>query len=532
VTATGAAMRAGAVGLVSLLALGAGLGACAASTAGPETTTPMPVPLSAIIPAPVAAHPDPAADFTLDRSSVITVSGGAADPTAQWLATLLRRGTGFPLPIVSSARQGERVIALVAGPADPSIGDEGYMLSVTPSEVVIRASSGAGLFHGAETLRQLLPARIEDPGSPGPWVVSGGQILDYPRYPWRGAMLDVARHFFSVADVERYIDEIALYKINVLHLHLSDDQGWRIAISAWPQLATIGGSTEVGGGLGGYYTGEQYQEIVAYAASRYITVVPEIDTPGHVNAALASYPELNCDGIAPAPYTGTDVGFSSLCVGKPITTQFLDDVIGELAALTPGAYIDIGGDEATTIPAPDYASFVEQVTQIVVKQGKTPVGWAEIGAATLPPGTVVEGWDTGHDASVQEAAAQGARVVLAPADHAYLDQKYDPETALGLTWAGPVSVEASYAWDPAQYGVPAGQVEGVEATLFSETLTTMSDLEFMAFPRLPGIAEIGWSPPSSHSWDAYRERLAAQAPRWEALGIGFYRSPEIPWPAG
>jgi hexosaminidase len=493
----------------------------------------MPVPFSAVIPAPVTLHPDPGADFVLKPSTAIVSGGGSTvQPTVDWLAALLRRGTGFPLPVRSAPEHGSPAIVLELRQSDPALGDEGYSLSVEPDRVLIQAGAAAGLFHGAETLRQLLPPRIEASGGAGPWVVSGGRIVDHPRYPWRGAMLDVARHFFAVADVERYIDEMALYKLNVLHLHLSDDQGWRIAISGWPALASVGGSTAVGGGPGGFYTEEQYRQIVAHAASRYITVVPEIDTPGHVNAALASYAELNCDGIAPAPYTGIEVGFSSLCVQKPVTYRFLDDVIGELAALTPGPYLDIGGDEAKSTPLSEYRTFIETVTRLVAAHGKTPMGWAEIGSAALPLGSVAEYWDTSDGgASLAAAAARGAKLVLAPADRCYLDQKYDPGTPLGLTWAGPTSVETAYGWDPEEYPVPAGQVLGVEAPLFSETLRSMADLEYMAFPRLPGIAEIGWSPRSAHAWAAYRDRLAAQAPRWEALGIHFYAAPGIPWPS-
>ncbi len=494
----------------------------------------MPVPFSAIIPAPVTLQPDPAADFVLRPSTAILASGGsAAQPTLDWLTALLRRGTGFPLPVRSAVEQGSSAIVLELRQADPSLGEEGYMLSIQPDRVLIEARAGAGLFHGAETLRQLLPARIEVPGGAGPWVVSGGRIVDHPRLAWRGAMLDVARHFFAVADIERYIDELALYKINILHLHLSDDQGWRIAISGWPALTSVGGSTAVGGGPGGFYTQAQYRQVVAYAARRYITVVPEIDTPGHVNAALASYPELNCNGEAPALYTGIGVGFSSLCVEKPVTYQLLDDVITELASLSPGPYLDIGGDEAASTPPAEYSTFIERVTRLVASRGKTPVGWAEIGRAPLPPGSVAEYWDSSDGgASLAAAVAAGAKVVLAPANRCYLDQKYDPSTPLGLTWAGPTSVEAAYSWDPDDYAVPADQVLGVEAPLFSETLRSLADIESMAFPRLPGIAEIGWSPRAAHVWSAYRERLAAQAPRWEALGMHFSAAAGVPWPAG
>ncbi|WP_228984746.1 family 20 glycosylhydrolase, partial [Streptomyces sp. DH12] len=183
-------------------------------------------------------------------------------------------------------------------------------------------------------------------------------------------MLDVSRHFFSVDEVKRYIDRIALYKINKLHLHLSDDQGWRIAVDSWPRLAAYGGSTEVGGGPGGHYTKDDYREIVRYAASRYLEVVPEIDMPGHTNAALASYAELNCDGVAPPLYTGTEVGFSSLCVGKEITYDFVEDVVREIAALTPGRYLHIGGDEAHSTPHEEYVAFMERVQPVVARYGK------------------------------------------------------------------------------------------------------------------------------------------------------------------
>jgi hexosaminidase len=424
-------------------------------------------------------------------------------------------------------------ITLLLDSGDPEIGDEGYTLTVTAQGVTVRARAAAGLFHGAQSLRQLLPAAIETDGAAGRCTVPGGTVVDRPRFPWRGAMLDVCRHFFGVADVKRYIDQIALYKMNILHLHLSDDQGWRIEISKWPRLTEIGGSTAVGGGPGGWYSHDDYREIVAHARSRHVTVVPDIDTPGHTNAALASYAALNCDGLARSLYTGTEMGFSSLCAGKVITAQFLHDVYSELAAVTPGPYIFIGGDEATEVlSASDYASLVGVAAQSVVAAGKIPVGWADIGAVALPAGTIAAYWNhADNGTSAVRSAAGGLRLVLAPADHAFLDQKYDASTPLGLDWAGPVSVEQAYDWEPGDYGIPEEHLEGVEATLFSETLSTMADIEYMAFPRLPGIAEIGWSPQATHDWSAYRERLAAQGPRWQAMGINYDPAPDVPWPA-
>jgi hexosaminidase len=355
-----------------------------------------------------------------------------------------------------------------------------------------------------------------------------GQIRDWPRFTWRGAMLDVARHFFSVQDVESYIDLLSQYKINRLHLHLSDDQGWRIEIRSWPRLAEIGGSTQVGGGPGGYYTQAQYAELVEYARQRYITIVPEIDLPGHTNAALASYAELNCDGSAPPLYTGIEVGFSSLCVDKEITYQFLSDVIKELAALTPGDYLHIGGDEAAATSPADYIRFIERVQPIVQAAGKQMVGWEEITRANLGQAAIAQYWNS----SVAQITPQaGVPLIISPANRTYLDMKYVPATSLGLMWAGTVEVQDAYRWDPASVvaGVTEADILGVEAPLWSETLLTLTDIEYMAFPRLIGIAEIGWSPQQGRSWDEYRLRLGAQAARLEELDVTFYHSPQVPW---
>jgi hexosaminidase len=362
--------------------------------------------------------------------------------------------------------------------------------------------------------------------------VPGGHIVDHPRFAYRGAMLDVARHFFSVAQVERYIDELALYKINRFHLHLADDQGWRIMIKSWPRLATYGGSTSVGGDPGGYYTQAQFSEIVAYARQRYITVVPEIDLPGHVNAALASYAELNCNGVAPPLYTGTDVGFSSLCVSKEITYRFVNDVVRELAALTPGSYLHIGGDEAQATTPADYATFMGRVQPIVARYGKNVQAWHQIVDATPLPSTVAQYWDTTDtNPAVAAAAHNGTKLVLSPAHKAYLDMKYTPSTVLGQDWAGLIEVSDAYGWDPGSFlkGVDESSINGVEAPLWTETIRSTADIEYMAFPRLAAIAELGWSPAATHDWSAFRLRLGAQGPRWNVMDLRFYRSPQVPW---
>ena len=226
---------------------------------------------------------------------------------------------------------------------------------------------------------------------------------------------------------------------------MSDDQGWRIVIHGWPKLATIGGSTQVGGGAGGYFTQEQYRDLVAYAGSRYITVVPEIDLPGHTQAALASYPQLSCSGAAPELYTGIDVGFSSLCLEQAITDQFVADVLSELAALTPGPYLHIGGDEAQATRLADYITFIEKVQAVIRSLGKQMVGWEEIGQAKLEPRTVAQHWivDPGKNELARLAAEQGAKIIMSPANRTYLDLKYTADTSLGSKWAGYMEVKDS-----------------------------------------------------------------------------------------
>jgi hexosaminidase len=467
----------------------------------------------AVVPKPVSVTPGNGA-FVARASTTVSVTPSTPETRriAMTLAGILgAKVAGPPAPVALE----------LGGPQ--RLGDEGYELTVAPSSVRLVAHAPAGLFYGVQTIRQLLGGRR----------IPAVRIRDRPRFAWRGAMLDVARHFRSVRDVKRFVDLMALYKLDRLHLHLSDDQGWRIAISAWPRLATHGGSTQVGGGKGGYYTAQQYSDIVRYAAARYIEVVPEIDMPGHVHAALSSYPDLACDGKATPLYTGIDVGFSSLCVDKPLTYDFVSDVVGELARLTPGPYIHIGGDEAMATKTADYVSFVQRVQGIVRSHGKRMIGWEEIAQIKLDPSTVVQHWniDASRSALSARAAAQGAKVIMSPAAHAYLDMKYDATTALGLKWAGYTSVRDAYAWEPTRQvpGVGAASVLGVEAPLWSETVQSIADAEYLAFPRLIGIAEIGWSPMRGRSWADYRTRLAGQGPLLRSLGVNYYRSPEVPW---
>ncbi|MFC3897010.1 family 20 glycosylhydrolase [Lentzea rhizosphaerae] len=492
-------------------------------------------PLQSLVPVPVSVQARSGVTHTLTAATKIYTAPAARDVGA-FLAGVLRPSTGYALPVSDAVGTPADGISLLLSGAPGSVGDQGYQLDVATSAIVVRANTSEGLFAGVQTLRQLLPAAVESATTqPGPWTVPGALIVDHPRFSYRGAMLDVARHFHPVASVKRYIDQLALYKINYFHLHLSDDQGWRIVIDSWPRLATYGGSTQVGGGSGGYYTKAQYSEIVQYAAARKITVIPEIDMPGHTNAAQASYAELNCNGQAPPLRTDIEVGYSSLCVGKDITYQFIDDVVREIAALTPGPYFHIGGDEAHATSDADYQAFMNRALPIVKKYGKTVLGWHEFVKTTTDTTAVPQYWGTTtSNATVQAAAARGNKVIMSPANKAYLDMKYNSSTPLGLSWAGYIEVQTAYDWNPGTHlsGVPESAVRGVEAPLWTETIVTSRDIEFMAFPRLSAIAELGWSPWSTHNWDQFKVRLGAQAPRWATMGINFYRSAQVPWDTG
>lgn len=489
-------------------------------------------PAESLIPAPVSMTLGEG-QFTLTDTTVIYIDTANADlkKIAGYLVSLLAPATGYNLKTAVAATGDAPGIHLTLASGDKSIAREGYELEVTSAKVSLKSSDAAGLFYGIQTLRQLMPHAIESTSAQkAAWTVQAVSIKDHPEYEYRSSMLDVGRHFFGVDDVKRYIDFLASYKMNALHLGLTNDQGWRLEIKSWPNLTTIGGSTEVGGRKGNlFYTQEQYKEIVQYAADRYIVIIPEIDMPGHTNAALASYASLNCNDSATQLYTGTEVGFSSLCTSKEITYQFIDDVIRELVALTPGPYIHIGGDESHATKLEDYIPFMERVQAIVKKHGKLAIGWDEIAKSKLEPNTVAQYWADAANSTM--AVQKGAKLMMSPARKAYLDMQYDSTTRLGLHWAGYIEVDSAYIWDPAtlEAGIKRENILGVEAALWTETIVTMDDIEYMVFPRLPGYAEIAWSPAALRSWDTYKLRLGQHGARMKARNIDYYKSAKVDW---
>ncbi|SIN95289.1 beta-N-acetylhexosaminidase [Agromyces cerinus] len=535
------------VGLItaSLVAAVLALGGCTATQENGDAVT-------GIIPAPVQFELTHGTPFTVTDETRFVASGDAGS-VAETFAAQARLATGFDLPVVSGDAEASD-IALVID-ADAGTGEEAYTLESGADGLRIAAPAAAGLFRGTQTLRQLLPAEIEradaSAAPAGGWTVPAASVADAPRFAYRGSMLDVARHFFPVEEVLDHIDRIAMLKLNVLHLHLTDDQGWRLAIDAWPELTGIGASTSTGGEGGGFYTKDDYRRIVEYAAERFVTVVPEIDLPGHTNAALSAYPELNCDGVAPKPYEGIEVGFSSLCASPEraeATDRFLADVMGEVAEMTPGPWLHVGGDESLATSEADYLDLVRRITAAGAATGKTVIGWHEMGSSReLPTGTVGQYWDfvAPRDDAAELTTSfveQGGSVILSPADVAYLDMKYsdDPEGPdggkLGQLWAdGPTTLEEAYGWEPTSIvpGLAAADILGVEAPVWTETLGTSAELEFMVFPRIAAIAEIAWSPApaggAARDEASFHARLASLGTHLDALGVEYRKVDGVPW---
>lgn len=469
--------------------------------------------------------------FPLDQFTAITTSDDEAlEDVGLFLAEKIKTTTKLDLQVNPSETRGvETVINIQLTDDFETDNLEAYRLNIGEEEITLQAASVAGAFRGIQTIRQLIPEQSNDDlADYNIWTIPSGIISDVPQFKYRSAMLDVSRHFFSVEDVKKYIDILSYYKINNLHLHLTDDQGWRIEIKSWPKLTEIGGATEVGGGEGGFYTQEEYTDIVNFAARRHINIVPEIDMPGHTNAASLSYPILDGSGKELKPYEGIEVGFSTFDCRKDTVYAFIDDVIRELAALTPGPYIHIGGDESHVTTKSDFNYFINKVSKIVEKYGKQMIGWDEIVHADIDENSIVQYWYKKENA--HKGVEKGMKVILSPAEKAYLDMKYDEESDYGLEWAGYIPVDVAYNWSPETYSeIPIEYILGVESPLWSETISNFDELAYLAFPRVIGYAELGWTIQENRNWDNYKTRLANQAPYLQREDVKYYPSQLINW---
>ncbi|MEQ1699287.1 MAG: beta-N-acetylhexosaminidase [Ilumatobacteraceae bacterium] len=470
---------------------------------------------SRLLPWPVQVQPL-AGEFTITaRTRMAALGTGLEAHLFTHLVADLHRATGFHLARTDAPTTGDIVLQLDTEANEH--GPEGYTLDVSTADVHLRAATTAGLWNGSRTLLQLFPHQ------PGEHSAPAVHIVDHPRFEHRGLMLDLARHYFSPDHVMRLVELIARFKINRLHLHLSDDQGWRLAIDGWPTLTSIGGAGAVDGDFGGQFTRADYRELVAHASRHSVVIIPEIDMPGHTNAALASIPELNLDGISPPPYTGKGVGFSSLRMAAPATHQFITDVIAQLAADTPGEWLHIGGDEAHVTEAPEYAEFIALLQRTVAEHGKTMIGWEEIATTPLTAGAVVQHW---LQPSTTAGAPDGTRFVMSPAAHTYLDMKHTPDCPVGRRWAGFIDVDRAYEWDPAALidGVGDDRILGVEAALWTEKVRRFEDVEYLCFPRLACLSEVGWTAQARRDFPAFVPRLATHVDRLEAIGVHAFRS--------
>ena len=483
-----------------------------------------------------------------------------ADPalrgTGQYLAERLRQATGWKLKVVArkAPRAAKGAIVLTCTDAK-AIGSEGYELNVAPDSVVIRASGQAGLFYGVQSLLQLLPPQVfaSRPVPGVDWKVPCVAIEDRPRFKWRGLLFDVARHFFSTAEVKQMLDAMASQKMNMLQVHLTDDQGWRVAIRKYPRLTQVGAwrdgagfgldpklstAYRADGKYGGFYTKADIREIVAYAASRHITVVPEIEMPGHASAALSAYPDLSCTG---GPYTtGTKGGvFAGVyCAGNDASFEFVQNVLAEVIGLFPGQYIHIGGDE---VPKDNWKKcpkcqarikqeglknenelqsyFIRRLEKFINSKGRTLVGWSEIREGGLARNAVMMDWIGG----AVEAAGAGHDVIMSPTGFCYLDYYQSTNHAAEpKAIGGYVPLSKVYSFEPIPAKLdPKDQphILGAQGNLWTEYIPNIQHAQYMVFPRLCALAEVTWSPRDSRNWEDFVRRLQTQFQRFDQSGV-------------
>ncbi|GII84547.1 hypothetical protein Ssi03_25370 [Sphaerisporangium siamense] len=518
-----------------------------------------PAPTLGLLPKPVSVQENGGTPYTLNRDTRVVALGTGAQAPAAYLAKLLRPSTGYPLPVVGT-EAGPAPIVIDVGPGKGPTGQgaEGYELTVGAGRVLIGADTPNGALNGVQTLRQLFPQWVEsDTVVTAAWTAPTVTITDYPRFAHRGMMLDVARSFYPVNEVKAYIDSAAQFKINRLHLHLTDDQGWRIALDdpqSNPSGIDYGLLTEVSGGtamtnrgtepgITGYYTKADYAEIVRYAGENGMTVIPEIDMPGHTNAALHAIPQLNTAGARPQPQPGQStvpangtgaVGYSSLDANSDVTYEFAERVLTQIAAMTPGPYLHIGGDEAHVTSHADYTKMVNAFTQKVSSLGKTVVGWNEYAGTALPQNKAVVQFWTGNLTAVANAVNnRGAKVILSPAANTYVPQKQDSRQPQGGTWAcgGVCGLDRHYNWNPGAYvpGVAESNVLGVESALWGEFIRRLGQAQYYSFPRLIATAEAGWTPQAQRDYADFKTRLSKAGGRLTVQGTNFFPTADVAW---
>lgn len=507
-----------------------------------------------VIPEPAMVQEQPG-EFILDNS-VVVVAHSADEQltgTISWFKDRIATSTGFRL---SSAKTGGKTLRIELKDGEKQ---EGYQLVVSPKEILLTAASPAGAFYGLQTLLQLLPPDIESSKTiTRTWAVPCVRITDYPRFGWRGLMLDVSRHFYTKEEVKRYIDEMAKYKYNIFHWHLSDDNGWRIEIKSLPELTKTGAwrvartgrwgtftPPQPGepAGDGGYYTQEEIREVIAYAQSRYITILPEIDVPAHSLAMIAAYPDLSCTQLQYAVNPGSPFykkDDNALCIGNEAVYEVLDKVFTEIAALFPFNYIHVGGDEAykgfwdkcprcrkrmaqEQLKNVDelQSYFVKRMEKLLQRKGKKLIGWDEILEGGLAPEATVMSW-RGMKGGI-EAAKMNHHVVMSPWEYCYLDL-YQGDPAAEPPTYGMCRLSDAYQYDPVPDGVEEKYILGGQGNLWTESIAHYRHIQYMTWPRALALSEVYWSPKSKRNWDSFVTKMEAHFVRLDTAHVKYSRS--------
>ena len=522
-------------------------------------------PSISLVPAPVSLEQGNGY-FVVDAGTRVIAMQPSLDTIAQRLARRIRQATGYRIPaaVLLQKQISVNSIALILSP-DSDIPKEGYRLEVTPKGIVLRGATPAGIFYGVQTLWQLFPKEIESSSTTSvKWQIPAVKIEDYPRFGWRGLMLDVSRHFFSKQDVKTFIDDMARYKFNLFHWHLTDDQGWRIEIKSLPKLTSVGAwrvdKTGTFGRFsppapdeprtyGGFYTQEDIKEIVQYAQERHISILPEIDVPGHSMAAIAAYPELTCtpgtyvvnsgEQFMIWPPKGHFYGTvdNSLCPAKEEVYTFMDKVFTEVAQLFPFEYIHMGGDETArnfweksdAIKAlmqkenlknldEVQSYFVKRMEKIINSKGKKMIGWDEILQGGLAPNAAVMSWrNMQHGA---EAARQGHEVVMSPTEFVYLDYMQSDIIMEPPVYAS-LRLKKTYQFEPMPDSIDPALIKGGQGNLWTEQVYNLRQVQYMVWPRGMALAEILWSPKRTKDWNWFVSRLEAQLPRLDLAKIKY-----------
>ena len=518
--------------------------------------------IKALIPEPVKIETNQGAfKLSPDVKIIVLSSNKEVQETARLLSSQLYIPIGYKLRVVSVAGTIKKAIYLKLNKLkDTIIGNEGYYLKVNPSKIEIIANKPAGIFYGIQSLVQMLPADIEAKvkSKSSVWEIPSVSIMDYPRFKWRGLMLDVSRHFFPKDFIKKYIDHMAKYKYNVFQWHLTDDTGWRIEIKKYPKLTEVGAwrvprtgkwNTYEGPQLGeaatdgGFYTQEDIREIVKYAQDHFVTIVPEFDIPGHAQALIAAYPAISCTGekyqVFPGDVSGgTGPGVNVVCVGNEDNYEILDDIFSEIANLFPGQYIHVGGDEVNKEFWKDclkcqkrmldeglknldelQSYLMHRVEKILTAKGKKLIGWDEIMQGGLTPNATVMSW-RGIEGGIAAAKA-GHNVVMTPAQYCYLDNIQGDPTIERIQWGQYIPLSKVYNFEPVPQGVDAKYILGGQGNVWTEFISNARRVEYMTWPRGLAMAEALWSPVEKRNWKLFVPRMEAQLARFNQAEINY-----------